>query len=237
MSRSEERFCVIVPGYNEGECIAEVVRGILQHCPNVVVVDDGSTDSTAVEAEAAGAHVVKHEQNRGKGMALESGFRHAAERDYDFVVTMDADGQHAPDDVPVLVNEYVKTGKPVIIGSRMGNPANMPLVRRLTNRFMSWLLSREMKQTVPDTQSGFRLYRADVLGLIATESRGYAAESECLLRLAAAGVEIGSAPIKVIYGNEVSSINPLKDTLRFFRMLRQWREENGRPRAGSGKGS
>jgi len=231
--RSQERFCVIVPGYNEGKCIGEVVRGIREHCPDVVVVDDGSTDNTAAEAEAVGAHVLKHETNRGKGIALESGFRYAVEQGYAFVVTMDADGQHDPADVSALVEEYARSGKPVIIGSRMDRAENMPLVRRLTNRFMSWLLSREMKQHVPDTQSGFRLYRADVLGMLATESRGYAAESECLLRLAANGIEIGSVPIRVIYGNEESSINPFKDTCRFFRMLGKWRRENGRTPAGN----
>ena len=235
--RENERFCVVVPGYNEGKRIGDVVRGIREHCPDVVVVDDGSSDDTVSEAEAAGAHVVRHDRNRGKGVALESGFRYAIEEKYDFVVTMDGDGQHDPADVPILVEEYVRSGKPVIIGSRMARPENMPLKRRLTNRFMSWLLSREMKQWVPDTQSGFRLYRSDVLELLGTESGGFAAESECLLRLAGNGVQIGSAPIKVIYGDEVSKISPLKDAFRFFRMLRKWRRDGGGANAGTGKRS
>lgn len=235
--RSDEKWCVIIPGYNEEKRIAGVVRGIRKHCSDAVVVDDGSIDRTASEAEAAGAHVLRHRFNRGKGAALETGFRYAAEKKYDFVVTIDADGQHDPDDVPGLVAEYVSTGKPVIIGNRMANPGNMPLVRRWTNRFMSWLLSKEMKQSVPDTQSGYRLYRSDVLGLLATDSHGYAAESECLLRLAAAGIQIGSAPIRVIYGDEVSRISPLQDTLRFFGMLKKWRRGAGASEAVPGEDS
>jgi hypothetical protein len=108
----------------------------------------------------------------------------------------------------------------------MADPKGMPLARKLTNIFMSWYLGRQMGQHVPDTQSGFRLYAAQTLPFLATQSTRYAAESETLLRLAVNKIKIGSVPIKVIYRDEKSKINPLRDTVRFFRMVRRFRKEN-----------
>lgn len=212
-----------MPAYREAGRIAGVVSSVLKHGCDVIVVDDGSPDDTAGEAGRAGAQVVRHPQNRGKGAALETGFVHAGEAGYDFVITMDADGQHDPTDLDALIEAHIKGGFKVVVGSRMWDREKMPLVRRLTNRFMSWLLSREMGQAVPDTQSGYRLYSREVYGLLKTGSARFAAESEVLLALSDAGVAIGSAPIKVIYGDEKSKINPMRDTIRFFSMLREYR--------------
>ncbi len=222
---SDRRYCVILPAYQEEGRVGKVVAGILKYCPDVIVVDDGSIDATAREAENAGAVVVVHEKNKGKGGALVSGFKAAVEREFEFVITMDSDGQHDPADIAGLIAEYDKTEKPVIIGSRMDNPVNMPFVRRMTNKFMSWLLSRKMGQLVPDTQSGFRLYKCDVLKFLNIESDRFTADSEFLLNLAEAGVLIGAAPIKVIYGDEKSKISPVKDTIRFFNMLSKYRKK------------
>ena len=104
----------------------------------------------------------------------------------------------------------------------------MPLVRRLTNRYMSWLLSRKMKQYVPDSQCGYRLYRCDVLSFTATQSSGFAAESEVLMILASRGIRMDSVPIAAIYGDEQSKIHPVRDTIRFFSMLRQCEKKLGR---------
>ncbi len=217
--------CAIIPAYREQGRIGEVVRRVLEVIRPVVVVDDGSPDRTAEEAEAAGAVVLRHGRNRGKGEALQTGFRYAQERGFEFLVTLDADGQHAPSDIPRFLAAYARTGLPVLVGNRMDDPRTMPLVRRWTNRFMSAYLSREMKQAVPDTQCGFRLYRCDALPAAPPEASGYAAESEILLRLAARGVRIGAVPITIIYRDEVSKIRPLRDTLRFFRMVRRFRRQ------------
>jgi hypothetical protein len=125
-------------------------------------------------------------------------------------------------DIPAFVGEFERSGPAAIVGTRMDRTENMPLVRRLTNRFMSWLLSRKMGQFVPDTQSGYRLYRKDVLSLVQVESARFAAESESLLCLSAAGFRIASVPIKVIYGDEKSKIHPVRDTLRFISMMRKY---------------
>jgi glycosyltransferase involved in cell wall biosynthesis len=216
-----EKGCMLIPAYKEGERIAEVVDDVLKVCPNVVVVDDGSPDDTAEVAENAGATVLVQEVNQGKGAALNRGFEYAREKGYEFVVTLDGDGQHAAADIPAFIDAYAE-GMPVIIGNRMSDTATMPLIRRLTNQFMSWLLSRKMGQRVPDTQNGFRLYKTDVIPKMQTGSQRFAAESEILLELAANGVRMGAVPIKVIYRDEKSKINPVKDTWRFFKMLRSW---------------
>jgi glycosyltransferase involved in cell wall biosynthesis len=223
------RWCVLLPAYQEGGRIGQTVRAVLAHCPNVVVVDDGSTDATADEARQAGATVVPHERNRGKGVALQTGFKHVMEAGYDCVVTMDGDGQHAPEDLPGFLDVYRESRAQVVVGNRMSDPRTMPLVRRLTNRFMSWLLSRRMGQAVPDTQNGYRLYDREVLPiLLATVSEGFAAESEVLLDLAEAGETIASAPTRIIYGDERSKIRPVRDTIRFFGMLHRHKRGKGR---------
>ena len=225
MTEREEmaaRGCALIPAYNEGKRIAAVVRDVLAFCPNVVVVDDGSPDDTAAVAEAAGATVLVHEVNSGKGAALNIGFQHARKKGYAFVVTLDGDGQHAADDIPGFIDAYVQGDVPVVLGNRMSETATMPLIRRWTNRFMSWLLSRKMGQFVPDTQNGFRLYQTDVIPEMRVGTQGFSAESEILLELASRGIKIGSVPIKVIYGDEKSKIHPFKDAVRFFRMLREY---------------
>ncbi len=218
--------CVVIPAYCEERRIAKVVQSVKAYIDCVVVVDDGSNDNTAEEATSAGAVVVKLDYNSGKGVALESGFKWAHDNGYEFLITMDGDGQHAAEDLPSFLSAC-KDGKyDVLIGNRMWNSKEMPFVRRITNKVMSWLLSRKMKQKVPDTQSGYRLYKCSVIKDVKCRSLRFNAESEILMILAMKSAVIGSVPIKVIYGDEKSKINPVKDTVRFFRMLRKFRKEN-----------
>ena len=218
-NRSQHKACVIVPAYQEERRIASVVKAIKAHCPNVVVIDDGSTDRTSAEAEGAGATVLKHDRNQGKGTALNTGFKYAIDQGFDLVITMDADGQHSPEEIPKFLDAYIRTGIPVLVGNRMADQATMPTIRRLTNQFMSWLLTRFMGQYVPDTQCGYRLYRSDVIPFVSAQSEGYAAESEILIHIARRGIRIDSVRIATIYGDEQSKIHPFRDTLRFFDMM------------------
>jgi glycosyltransferase involved in cell wall biosynthesis len=219
------RVAAIVPAFREAGRIGPVVRAIVATGIDAVVVDDGSGDGTDTEAREAGAIVVRHEVNKGKGAALNTGFAYAQASGYDVVVTMDADGQHDPAELPRFVDAYRRTRIPVLVGNRMSDVSTMPLVRKLTNLFMSWLLSRMMGQFIPDTQCGYRLYRCDLLSFVATGSSGFAAESEVLLRLADRGIRMDSVRIKTIYGDEKSKINPVADTVRFFSMLLRYRKE------------
>jgi len=225
------KWCAIVPAYREERHIGDVVSAARAQGADVLVVDDGSPDGTSAAAEAAGARVLRHPRNRGKGAALATGFIEAQRLCYDVVITLDADGQHDPAELPKFVEAYQRTGIPVLIGNRMADIRGMPRLRRLTNRLMSHLLSRVMGYYVPDTQCGYRLYRADLLSLLATDARGYAAESEVLLRLAARGVRMDSVRIRTIYGDEKSKICPVRDTVRFICMLHRLRRERwaGRP--------
>lgn len=229
---NDQRVFVVLPAYHEEKHIGDVVRRVLPHCPQVIVVDDGSADRTAEVAASAGAIVVRHEVNRGKGAAIRTGVAEAQRRGCDCVLTLDADGQHDPADIPVFVQEFRKSGVPVLIGNRMGDRENMPLVRRWTNLYMSWLLSRSMGQSVPDTQSGYRLYGAAVLSFLATESERFAAESEVLMDLSLRGFKIGAVPIRAIYGDEKSKIRPVRDTIRFYSMLWRFRQRKRLQSAG-----
>lgn len=226
--RAKQRICVIIPAFREEKRIGDVVRAVRRSGLDVVVVDDGSQDATATVATEAGAKVIRHERNQGKGVALNTGFEYARKSGYDAVITMDADGQHSPDEVPKFIEAYVRTGIPVLVGNRMADVKGMPLVRRLTNQFMSWLLSRAMGQYVPDTQCGFRLYRCDVIPFVSAQAERFAAESEILLHIAARGIAIGAVRITTIYADEKSKIRPGVDTVRFLAMLLRYRRERDR---------
>jgi glycosyltransferase involved in cell wall biosynthesis len=230
MSATPLRACAVVPAFREEKRIGDVVRRIREYCPDVLVIDDGSGDGTAAAAEQAGAIVLRHAVNQGKGAALNTGFRHAREQKYEVVLTLDADGQHDPAEIPKFLEAYRRTGIPVLIGSRMAEVEGMPWVRRLTNRFMSGLLSRMMGQYVADTQCGYRLYRCDILPFVSAGSQRFAAESEILLRLAQRGVRMDSVRIRTIYGDEKSKIHPGADTVRFFSMLLRFRLEQRKRR-------
>ncbi len=217
------KVTVLLPAYREENKIGELIRSILVHTPDVVVIDDGSRDRTAVRAEEAGAVVLRHNENRGKGEALKTGFRYARDQACDLVITMDADGQHKPDEIPRFVEAYRRTGIPILLGNRMADRDQMPCIRRWTNRIMSWMLSRMMKQYIPDTQCGFRMFRRDVLPFLTADAHRFAAESEMLLHLSERGFRIDSVRVSAVYRGEKSKIKPSLDTFRFFAMILRYR--------------
>lgn len=214
--------CVIIPAYNEADRIESVVRQALQHVSLVVVIDDGSTDATARIAEAAGAMAVRHPVNMGKGASLVSGFNFAREKKCETLITLDADGQHDPGEIPRFLDAYQRLRIPVLIGNRLWDSRSMPLIRRVTNKWMSRLLCRMMNVYIPDTQCGFRLYRCEILSFVHTGAQRFAMESEILLHLALRGFRMDSIRISTIYKGQKSRINPLVDTVRFFMMLAQY---------------
>ena len=221
MTKETPHFCILIAAYNESERIADVVKRASTHCPYVIVIDDGSKDNTSEIAAQAGADVITLKHNRGKGAALNAGILRAIEQHADFIITLDADGQHDPDEIPTFLEAYHRTAIPVLIGNRMADSKTMPIVRYVTNRIMSWLISKNMGQYIPDTQCGYRLFRSDILPFLTTKSERFAAESEILLRLGARNIRMDSVRIKTIYNESghSSNINPLIDTARFFTML------------------
>ncbi len=210
------KVCVVIPVLNEEEHIAQVVTDVRRFGFEVVVVDDGSKDSSGELARAHGAHVLRHPTRLGKGASLRDGFQYAVSKDFDAIIAMDGDGQHSPEDLSIFVKKFEEDPQCGIInGSRMSSCANMPKVRLYTNRLMSALISWVCRQRIPDTQCGFRLIRADVLGRVTLRSTGFQIESEILIEAARSGFKIETVPVQTIYSDEKSNINPCVDTLRF----------------------
>jgi len=215
------KTCVIIPTYNEAREIGNLVKKIREQNLDVLVVDDGSWDNTSQLANNSGAKVLRNEINQGKGASLIKGFNYALPLDYDAIITMDGDGQHLPEDLPYFIRLAKYSASGIFIGNRMQKTKNMPLVRLLTNRFMSCLISWVAKQKIPDTQCGFRLIKKEVLEKLNLRTRKYETESEVLIRSSRLGFKIESVPIKTMYIGEKSQINPFIDTLRFIRFIIQ----------------
>ena len=214
----------VVPAYQEEKHIAEVVRRTLKQLPNVVVVDDGSTDATADKARTAGADVIVHEQNRGKGESIKSGFRYWLEHGSTYVIILDGDGQHLPEEIDRFLNAASSSGAKLLIGTRMNDVREMPLVRRTVNRYMSRKISRLCGQEIPDTQCGFRMVHRDIIPDLLGGTERFDYETEMLILASRAGCRIASVPISTVYSDEVSSIHPVRDTLRFFKLMRRYRK-------------
>jgi glycosyltransferase involved in cell wall biosynthesis len=213
------RTCVIIPALNESREIASLLQQIGKFIPDILVIDDGSTDQTTRIAKESGAQVLRNERNQGKGACLVKGYAYALEKGFDAVISMDGDGQHSAEDLPVFLKAAEDSKDALIIGNRMSNSRNMPFVRMLTNRLMSLLLSLVTKQNIPDTQCGFRLVKKELLEKVNLVTSKYEMESEILIKASRRGFKIRSVPIKTIYGNEKSQINPFVDTFRFMRLL------------------
>ncbi len=212
---------VILPAYNVARHLPDLVRDLRAAQPDlrIVAIDDGSVDDTAAVAEACGLEVIRHAGNRGKGAALMTGFTWAQQQGLELVFTMDADGQHLPREMQGFLDEMAAGSADVVVGTRMDRTTGMPWIRRKTNEFTSWVVSRLAGQDIPDSQNGFRLFRVEVLrGLRAVSSR-FDFESEILVLLGRKGARISSVPVSSIYADERSSINPIVDTWRFFRLV------------------
>lgn len=215
-------ICVIIPALNEEKRISSLVKEVKSYGLFVLVIDDGSIDSTKQLAQESGAAVMRNSPNIGKGASLVIGFNYALTNNFDAVITMDGDGQHLPAEIPTFI-KAAESDADIYVGNRLSCRTNMPLVRLLTNKFMSWLISLLAKQQIPDTQCGYRLIKKNVLETVKFDTLRYETESEILIKAARLGYKIQSIPIKTIYSGEKSRINPFIDTLRFIKFIsRQW---------------
>jgi glycosyltransferase involved in cell wall biosynthesis len=217
----EPTIVALIPGYQEGPRIAAVVEAAARHLP-VIVVDDGSTDDTAAQAEAAGATVLIQRPNAGKGAALRAGFRHLLDRGIAAVVTLDADGQHDPAEIPTFLAAYEATGAELIIGRR--DFAAMPPVRRLSNTLGAWVFSAAVGRRVADNQSGYRLIgRRLMTALLDSDEQGFEFEVEMIARAIALDLPVADVRVRTIYGGEPSHIRPLRHLTQFVRVSRDAR--------------
>jgi len=216
----EPKIAVLIPAHNEEAAIGKLVKDLQEKVDKIIVVNDGSTDSTAKEAESKGAVVLHHQKRRGKGEALKTGFNYILENEYRAVITMDGDGQHLPSEVYKFVETFEKGPDNIglIIGLRRREIGRMPLDRRLTNWFTSSVVSCFAHQRIPDSQCGFRLIRGEALKGIKLLTSHFDTESEILVKIARKGFRILSIPIKTVYQEEKSKIDPFLDTLRFFKL-------------------
>ncbi len=214
------RVAALIPAYREARHIAAVVRATLPHADEVWVVDDGSPDDTAAVAEAAGARLVRHPANLGKGAAIKTGLAALRERGARFIVLLDGDGQHAAEEIPRFV-AAAEAGAELVVGNRFNDVRTMPVIRRGVNRFMSWRISRACGTPIPDTQCGFRLLARDAVPAMLGETDRFDFETEMLVLAARAGRKIASVPISTIYGEEKSKISPVRDAIRFFKLMKR----------------
>jgi glycosyltransferase involved in cell wall biosynthesis len=210
------RTCVLIPAFNEAPHIAKVVEGARQHVVEVVVIDDGSSDGTAEIARAAGAICLQLPRNCGKASALRAGIAFARDHNFTHVITLDGDGQHLPEDIPVMLRVAGETGADLVIGARRFDRVLMPRSRYFSNIVGSRLASALVGCEIRDSQSGFRLFRLDKLGGARLRSRCYELEMEILIKMARSGCTIAHAPVRMIYkdGQARSKMKPVRDTVR-----------------------
>jgi len=223
-------YGVIIPAYEAEAVVGDVVRcaidagnAVLGSAAfgGVIVVDDGSTDGTARAAERAGACVIRHAANRGKGAALLTGFREASARAWDAAITIDADGQHDPSSIRDLIAVHRATAADILIGTRTRAGSGMPLPRRLSNRLASAVVSHLARTRVADSQSGYRLIARRVWESVPLVGERYDLESELLVKAGRRGFRILPVPIETRYGSERSHFHPWRDTARLVRLY--WR--------------
>jgi glycosyltransferase involved in cell wall biosynthesis len=216
------RVVALIPGFQEGPRIAAVVEGARRHLP-VLVVDDGSTDDTAARAEAAGAEVLRQVPNQGKGAALRAGFRRALDEGYDAILTLDADGQHDPAEIPRFLKAFgaaPASARPeLVIGCR--DFTRMPPIRRLSNTVGGAMFSRAIGRHIPDNQSGYRLLgRRLAEAMTGSQEAGFELEVEMIAVCVRREWPLTWVPISTIYAGAPSHVKPIHHLRHFIRATR-----------------
>ena len=207
-------ICAVIPTYNNGGTVAEVVRRVLQQGLPVIVVDDGSTDGTQDALKELDIKILRHSQNRGKGIALRTGLEEARRLGYRQALTIDADGQHDPSDIPALV--AAAAPRTLVVGSRNIAAEGMSSGSTFANRFSNFWFTLQTAHKLPDTQTGFRIYPLEDLPSLKLLTARYEAELTLLVFSAWKGLKLVPVPVKVYYPEDrVSHFRPFAD---FFRI-------------------
>ncbi|MDZ7268328.1 MAG: glycosyltransferase family 2 protein [candidate division KSB1 bacterium] len=219
MDTSAVEVTAVLPAYNPGGAISKVLAEVSDYLPkdHILVVDDGSTDGLQQRVAEAGVQVLRHERNRGKGAALRTAFdfvkRHSTSQ---AIITLDADGQHPPREIPGFIRAFVETGADLIIGHRSFDFRVMPLARIASNRITSALLSRKLGVEIKDSQCGYRLHSRLLIEQITLETEGYDTESEVIIKACRAGCKVHFHPIATVYAGQKSHIHGARDIYRFI---------------------
>lgn len=206
MSKAEDKKTLaVIPCYNEEITIGSIVLKTKRYVDKVLVIDDGSNDDTSIIAQEAGATVISHKTNKGKSAAVRTGFKHAIEKDYDYIVTLDGDGQHNPDEIPLILNSLINNGGniDISIGFRSGDTTEMPRWRRVGKRVLDYTTSFGNGGVLTDSQSGFRAFNKKAVKSIVTKLKGdaFSVESEQLIRAHELGLGVGQTHISCKYND------------------------------------
>ena len=199
-----------IPAYNEESHIEDLVNSAKNHVDQVIVCDDGSTDNTAKLAKKSGAIVISHDKNRGYGAAIISLFDYARKNNAKIMITLDGDGQHDPDQIPLLLNTITQHNVNVVIGSRfLNDSAEAPGYRKRGIKIITSAANYGANLKVSDSQSGFRAYSKDAIDAIHPTEEGMSVSTEILLKISNKGLSLAEVPITISYGNDTSQHNPI----------------------------
>ena len=225
MTEIRSQTAAVIPAYQDEKHIGDIVRRTRERLDHVLVIDDGSSDQTAQRAREAGAEVIVHDQNRGKGEAIKTGLGQGIGREVAWVILLDSDGQHLPEEIDRFLSAAASATRPTFfIGNRMNDVARMPFIRRVVNRCMSSQISRVCGQRIPDTQCGFRMVHRQMVPELLGGGHRFDYETEVLIIASRKGYRIESVPITTVYSDEVSKIHPLRDALRFSKLMWRYRK-------------
>ena len=210
-TNTDMSILVCIPAFNEEHFIGKLIKNCLKYADQVVVCDDGSVDNTYEVADAAGANVIRHEKNCGKGEAFQSLFQFARHSNVDVIVTIDGDGQFLPEEIPKLVKKIESNEADVVIGYRFDGAAEMPNYRKFGNKMLDKMTNMATQLSVRDTQSGFRAYSKNIIKLIDFKKKGFGVDTEILINAAKNGARISEEKVSVIYhtGSQTSTKNPI----------------------------
>jgi glycosyltransferase involved in cell wall biosynthesis len=226
LKKNTSRILVCIPAYNESSKIGKIVNRARAYASEVIVCDDGSTDETAKEAQTAGAIVIRHSVNKGYGSAIKTLFRTAKENNADVMVTLDADGQHDPDQIPNIVEPILNEGFDIVIGSRFLNihdREKVPSYRSFGIKTLTLLTKAASYRNITDAQSGFRAYSKAALSQIQLNEGGMAISAEILLRASRQNLSIKEVPATVIYDIQgTSTMNPISQGATVLRSIFQF---------------
>jgi len=225
LAQIRSQTAAVIPAYQDEKHIGDIVRRTRERLDYVLVVDDGSTDQTAQRAREAGAEVIVHYQNRGKGEAIKTGLGHWLAREVTWVSLLDSDGQHLPEEIDRFLAAAACATQPTfLIGNRMNDLTGMPFIRRVVNRYMSSKISRLCGQNIPDTQCGFRMVGRHLVPELLSGGNRFEYETEVLIIASRKGYRIESIPITTVYSDQVSKIHPMRDALRFLKLMWRYRK-------------
>jgi glycosyltransferase involved in cell wall biosynthesis len=225
LAQIRSQTAALIPAYQDEKHIGDIVRRTRERLDYVLVVDDGSTDQTAQRAREAGAEVIVHYQNRGKGEAIKTGLGHWLGREVTWVSLLDSDGQHLPEEIDRFLAAAACATQPTfLIGNRMNDLTGMPFIRRVVNRYMSSKISRLCGQNIPDTQCGFRMVGRHLVPELLSGGNRFEYETEVLIIASRKGYRIESIPITTVYSDQVSKIHPMRDALRFLKLMWRYRK-------------